>query len=103
MIGGTIYNDIFSYINNPSKDTVGIWKFCLKTQKWTKLFDFDYKDVTATLSSNQNYLIIAGGYMKFGQNNKIFVMDLTDETKYKLKQSKITLPKAGPFITCNGC
>ena len=46
----TIYNDIFSYINNPSKDTVGIWKFCLKTQKWTKLFDFDYKDVTATLS-----------------------------------------------------
>ena len=78
----------------------------MNTQKWNKLFDFDYKYVDSTLSSNENYVIIAGGYEKFGQkrvNNKIFVLDLTNEAKYKLKECKIQIPRAGPclLITIN--
>ena len=63
------------------------------------MFDFNYKDVSATLSSNENYVIITGGWMEFenviSKNNDIFVLDLTNETKYILKKSKIKIPKPG--------
>ena len=72
MIGGMIYDWI-----SDSKKRIGIWKFCFKTNKWNKLFDFNYYNISATLSSNENYVIIAGGYDKFAKiedNNKIFVL-----------------------------
>ena len=78
MIGGMIYdnNDLFP----PLQTAVGIWKFCLKTQKWIKLFNFNYLHASVTLSSNENYVLITGEQMilkncnKLGENNKIFVL-----------------------------
>ena len=63
---------------------------------------FNYKYVYSILSFDENYVIIAGGYHSFGykrrRSKKIFILDLTDETEYKLKQSTIELPRAGPCI-----
>ena len=83
--------------DSESKKTIGIWKFCFKTKKWNKLFDFNYPYVNATLSSNENYLIITGGYKNLEKifKNKIFILDLINETKYKLKKCKIKTPKPG--------
>ena len=98
MIGGTMFD--YSPIHGSTHTAaIGIWKFCLNTQKWSKLMDFDYKYVDSALSLNENYIIIAGGYeghVFTTKSNKIFVLDLRDEIAYKLKECKIELPKSGP-------
>ena len=85
MIGGTI-----------SHKPLGIWKFCLIAQEWTKLpnLDFNHKYVDSVLSSNEDYILITRGAV----SDKISVLDIRDENEYKLRECKIKLPKVGKCL-----
>ena len=81
----------------------GIWRYCLKQEKWKKmkkLSSFSLEFVVCALSANEKFVIIAGGDivstddMIHGEyNHTIFVLDISDDNNYKLKECTIKLPK----------
>ena len=65
--------------------------------------------VSSVLSANEEYIIISGGARATGgydkdKSDKIFVLDIRDETEYKLRECSIKAPKAGfnPIIRMGG-
>lgn len=105
------FNDIFSpsTIYVPSKQMIlligglcfvtfkmiGIWKFCLKTNKWHKLegIQLDYYHACPCLTSNEEYIVIGGGLDKNDNYmNKLYVLDIREDEEYKLKECDIKLP-----------
>merc|ERR1712154_174279 len=91
LIGGQGYRDYGAKM-------VGIWRYFLKTKKWEKVskFTFDYFNVSVTMTSNQHFVIIAGGYnIDRVPNDKIFVLDIRDDNNYKLRKSGIISPLSG--------
>ena len=101
---------------NKIKKGVGIWKFSLKFKKWYKICDgikFKFHSVSVTLTANENYVIIAGGYYlannkknhikyKILNNDKIYVLDIknNNNNKYKLFKSTIKCPLSGNNNIC---
>ena len=77
---------------------VGIWRFDIKLNKWENVIkgeDFTFYNVSATLSSNENYVIIGGGYSNYMPSDKMFVFNIKDETDYKLNKCGIQCPSGG--------
>ena len=75
---------------------LGIWRFCLMKNKWTKMkLEFTYCATSCVLSSDENYIIIAGGQSLDTNINKIFVLDLTNKMNYKLNECKVKCPQFG--------
>ena len=75
---------------------IGIWRFHLKLNKWECMIngsDFAYRKVSAALSSNENYVIIACGYLAGFYDDKIYVLDIRNEEEYKLNECAIRSPQ----------
>ena len=111
MIGGSdIHNyDKRNYSEEDKRRRIGIWKFCLISQKWTKLqfvgTDFKQANVRCALSSNEDFVIIAGGWDNImEESDEIFVLDLRDNNQYKLRKSEIKCPQKGKcgLVTLGG-
>ena len=64
-----------------------IWKICLNTNRWKPLrkINLSTSEVSAALSSNEDYMLIVSG-------NKIFVLDIRIEDDYKLRECQIKAP-----------
>ena len=95
LIGGGTYN-------SPNIRPFGIWKYCLKKKKWSQVKEvaFNLMDVRCALSANEKYVIIVGGgdetdgTVGMIDNDKIFVLDITDDNNYKLRECSIKIPNS---------
>ena len=94
---------ILLLIGGWANNTIGIWKFCLTQKKWSRIeyLSFDVCYSKAVLSANEQYVFIFGGFGRsnddnnnkiFVLNNKIFVLDLSNDEQFRLKQSTIQIP-----------
>ena len=57
-----------------------------------------YFNVSLALTSNEHYVIIAGGYHHDGYTSSsagIFILDIRNKDEYKLRKCDIKTPKAG--------
>ena len=89
-IGETISN---------ADNNLNIWKFCLKTRKWSKIenIEFPYNYCKASLTKHEKYLIIVGSRnipTKIQKRSGFMILDIGNENEYVLTQSKIQLPFA---------
>ena len=95
-IGGFIWDGIDS--DTPAVG-FGIWRCCLKSWEWQKIFDgdiFGYYTVKAALSSDEQYVIIgSGGIINRNTSDTMYVLDLREANKYKLKECEIKCPIQG--------
>ncbi len=82
---------ILLMFQQPHNGYVSLWKYCLKSNKWTKINLIRLSVFGSTvLTSNEQYVIIAGGQGKYlKHSDKIYVLDITDENDYKLRESGI--------------
>ena len=103
IIGGVKYE------KDETVKPMGIWKFNLvgSHQKWIKLnIYFPYKKVQAITTSNEKYIIGAGGFpieSDDGTDN-IWIIEIIEEDKYKFRTSKIKCPQPGPCTVIRmGC
>ena len=92
--------DVIILIGGRGSKANGIWIFSMKSKKWAKMdaLSFIHWNVSLTLTSNEEYVVIAGGYGVGGSINstdKIFVLDIRDDNEYKLSESKIKCPSKG--------
>ena len=99
---------------------LGIWKFCVLSQKWTKMNDikFEHFNVSVALTSNEKYVIIAGGYDQTMHekscdharqkircySDSMFVLDISNDEQYTLKECTIKVPIPGhnPIVRAGG-
>ena len=52
--------------------------------------EFEYFNVAVTLTSNEDFIIIAGGYNNsYEVDDKIFVLDIRDKDEYNLYESDV--------------
>ena len=83
--------------------SVGIWRFDMKLNKWENMIngkDFIFYKVSATLSSNEHYVVVGGGkYFEKGEgvqeSARMFVLNIDDESEYKLNECRICCPIGG--------
>eukprot|EP01084_Bolivina_argentea_P061211 111874_1 len=87
-------------------ESIGIRKFCLKSNKWQNIkhISFDYHAVSAVLTSNEQYVIISGGYHNnenrlLNHTNVIHVLDIRNDNNYVLRKSEIVCPMSGYHYT----
>ena len=77
-------------IENP----IGIWRFCLCQNTWTKVMEFEYQNIDAVLTLNEEYIIIknAVSLIEWQKENRFLVLDIRDKEDYKLKMSSVVPP-----------
>ena len=88
-------------------ESFGIWRYCLRKKEWMEIkafSSFNLEYVKCALSANEKFVIIAGGTKISNDmssdnilsaasiNNKIFVLDISDDNDYKLRESAINSP-----------
>ena len=80
----------------------GVWRYCMKENKWKEIneLSFSLQSVTCVISANERYVLIAGGKkisdnLSFDiseYNYKIFALDISDDSGYKLRECTIKAP-----------
>lgn len=89
LIGGLA--NFFHFDEESESQMVGIWRFCLLTNSWSKVMDFGLKSVQAVLTRDENFVIIAGGSdAYFNTNRSLLVLDIRDKERYKMMQSAMS-------------
>eukprot|EP01084_Bolivina_argentea_P184463 318135_1 len=89
MIGG--YDEF-------NENMLGIWRYYLSTNKWQQVkgIAFNYSKHSTTLSFNEQYVIIAGGWdEKANETDAIHVLDIRNENNYVLRRCSIKCPMSG--------
>ena len=75
----------------------GIWRYCLRKKKWTEMkkLSFNLEHVKCQLSANEKFIIIASGQELNTEvgNEKIVVLDISDDNDYKLRECTLKIPK----------
>eukprot|EP01084_Bolivina_argentea_P302323 521817_1 len=75
-----------------------IWKYCIATNEWKKVkgITFGYYGHSVALSSDEAYIVIAGGHDKaYNKVNMMHVLDIRDDNNYVLRKCSIKCPMSG--------
>eukprot|EP01084_Bolivina_argentea_P302322 521816_1 len=75
-----------------------IWKYCIATNEWQKVkgINFEYYGHSTALSSNEAYIVIAGGCDKYRNVvDTIHALDIRDDNNYVLRKCSIKCPMSG--------
>ena len=79
-------------------DRIGIWIYSIESNEWQKLNNiaYDFDCVSAVLSSDQSYIVIAGGWNENkNPSNSVHILDVRND-EFKLKKCRICAPYKGP-------
>ena len=89
VIGGKTYAEHDAEFFN-----FNIWMHDLRRNKWKELdFTLPYHKMKTALTSDENYIIISGGYNPHNQRSeKMYILDIRNENNYKLRKLTITNP-----------
>merc|ERR1712228_564492 len=79
-----------------------LWEYCIDSRKYKKIESITVNsEASIILTKDEKYMIVAGGHSNDSyiesaeETDSIFVIDMINDNKYELKQSKICCPKPG--------
>ena len=79
----------------------GIWKYEFSIARWSKIknLSLNLYGHSAILTSNEKYIVIAGGYLNKIISNNIYILNISNPEKYILTQTIISSPFPNKLYT----